>query len=65
VFETAEFSHFTDGLLAQHTVVLDMLDLARQIGAVPQADSFGGRLGVRLGLWIQHVAAQRARAQGR
>ena len=34
-FETAEFSHFRDGLLSHHTVVLNMLDLARQIGAVP------------------------------
>jgi len=35
-FETAEFSHFDGGLLARHAVVLDMLGLARQIGAVPQ-----------------------------
>lgn len=53
VFETAEFSQLRDGLLARHVVVLDMLDLARQIGAVPAADSAAGRLGV----WVQHVAA--------
>jgi predicted ester cyclase len=58
-FETAEFSHFRDGLLAQHAVVLDMLDLARQIGAVPNAGTFGARVGV----WMQHVAAFRARAR--
>ncbi len=53
IFETAEFSHLRDGLLARHTVVLNMLDLARQIGAVPRADTFGARVGV----WMQHVSA--------
>jgi predicted ester cyclase len=57
-FETAEFSHFKDGLLARHTVVLNMLDLARQIGAVPQPGTFGDRVGV----WMQHVAAYWSRA---
>lgn len=57
-FETAEFSHFKEGLLARHTVVLNMLDLARQIGAVPKA----GTLGDRIGVWMQHVAAFWARA---
>jgi predicted ester cyclase len=52
-FETAEFSQFEGGLLARHTVVLDMLDLARQIGAVPRAGSVADRLGV----WLQHVSA--------
>jgi predicted ester cyclase len=56
-FETAEFSHFDDDLLARQTVVLDMLGLARQIGAVPTADSLGERVGV----WLQHFAARRAR----
>ncbi|MFO1223643.1 MAG: nuclear transport factor 2 family protein [Burkholderiaceae bacterium] len=58
-FETAEFSQFEDGLLARHTVVLNMLDVARQIGAVPQADSAAGRIGV----WLQHVSAFWARAR--
>lgn len=58
-FETAEFSHFRGGLLAQHTVVLNMLELARQIGAVPPAGSFGAQVGI----WMQHVAAFRARAR--
>lgn len=58
-FETAEFSHFEGGLLARHDVVLNMLDVARQIGAVPQA----GSLGDRMGLWLQHIAAYRARAR--
>jgi predicted ester cyclase len=53
VFETAEFSHFRNGLLAQHTVVLNMLDLARQIGAVPAA----GTIAARVGIWMQHVGA--------
>ena len=56
-FETAEFSHFDGDLLARHTVVLDMLGLARQIGAVPAA----GSLGERVGVWLQHLAARRAR----
>jgi ketosteroid isomerase-like protein len=56
-FETAEFSHFQGDLLARHIVVLDMLGLARQIGAVPTAGSFGERAGV----WLQHLAARRAR----
>jgi predicted ester cyclase len=59
-FETAEFSHFKDGLLARHTVVLNMLDLARQIGAMPQPGTFGDRIGV----WMQHVTAFWARARG-
>lgn len=58
-FETAEFSRFRGGLLAHHTVLLNMLDLARQIGAVPQP----GTLGARIGLWMQHVAAHWARAR--
>lgn len=52
-FETAEFSHFEGGLLARHTVVLDMLDLARQIGAVPKA----GGMADRLGVWMQNLGA--------
>jgi predicted ester cyclase len=58
-FETAEFSHFRNGLLAQHTVVLNMLDMARQIGAVPPAGTFGAQVG----MWMQHVAAFWARAR--
>ena len=57
VFETAEFSRFRDGLLVHHVVVLDMLDLARQIGAVPRE----GTLAAGVGMWMQHVAALRAR----
>jgi predicted ester cyclase len=52
-FESAEFSMLRDGLLLRHTVVLDMLDLARQIGAVPRA----GSLGDRVGRTLQHVTA--------
>lgn len=58
-FETAEFSHIKDGLLARHTVILDMLDLARQIGAVPPA----GTLVARIGVWMQHVAAYWTRSR--
>jgi predicted ester cyclase len=58
-FETAEFSQFEGGLLARHTVVLNMLALARQIGAVSQA----GSLGERIGVWMQHVAAHWTRSQ--
>jgi predicted ester cyclase len=58
-FETAEFSHFDGGLLAHHVVVLNMLGLARQIGAVPKV----GSLAERIGVWLQHMAARRARRQ--
>ena len=58
-FETAEFSQFEDELLSRHTVVLNMLDLARQIGAVPRAGSLADRAGV----WMQHVSAFWARAR--
>lgn len=56
-FETAEFSQFEGDRLLRHHVVLDMLGLARQIGAVPPAGSFGERVGI----WVQHFAARRAR----
>ena len=56
-FETAEFSQFDGDLLARHSVVLDMLGLARQIHAVPKAGSLADRFGV----WLQHIAARRAR----
>jgi hypothetical protein len=58
VFETAEFSRFEGGLLYRHTVIIDMLGLARQIGAVPRP----GGLGERVGLWGQHLAALVERA---
>lgn len=58
-FETAEFSRIDKGLLAHHAVVLNMLDLARQVGAVPQA----GTLSARIGLWMQHVSAYWARTR--
>ncbi len=58
-FETAEFSQFDNGLLARHTVVMNMLEVARQIGAVPQAGSVGDRIGV----WMQNVSAFWARGR--
>lgn len=58
-FETAEFSRFEDGLLAQHVVIVDRLALAMQIGAVPSP----GSVGERLGLWGQHLAALLARTR--
>jgi steroid delta-isomerase-like uncharacterized protein len=36
-FVTAEFWEFERGRLARETVILDMLSLARQIGAIPQS----------------------------
>lgn len=53
VFETAEFSRFEGNLLSRHTVIVDMLGLARQIGAVPPTGGFAERVG----LWGQHIAA--------
>ena len=64
-FQTAEFSLIRDGLLARHSVILNMLELARQIGAFPDAGSLGERLGVA----VQHASAsvmrRRARRQSR
>lgn len=60
-FETAEFSHFENGLLARHTVILDMLSLARQIGAVPPT----GGMADRLVVWLQHIAAWHSRLNHR
>jgi predicted ester cyclase len=48
VFETAEFSVVENGLLTRHTVIMDMLDLARQIGALPAAESMVGRAALQL-----------------
>jgi hypothetical protein len=56
-FEIAEFSHFEGGSLSEHPVALNMLNLARQIGAVRRAGTRGGRAGV----WRQHAAALSAR----
>jgi predicted ester cyclase len=53
VFETAEFSQFDGDLLSRHSVVIDMLGLARQIGAVPQP----GSMAARIGIWVQHLVA--------
>jgi hypothetical protein len=61
-FETAEFSRIERGVLVEHRVVLDMLSLARQIGAVPAAGTFADRVGTRL----QHLMARGAgRRSGR
>lgn len=59
-FETAEFSAFQDNLLSRHTVILDMLGVARQIAAAPKADSLGARMGV----WLQRIAAHGSRSGG-
>ena len=56
-FETAEFWHFCGDLLARQTVVLDMLALARQIGAAPRRGTLAERVSVRL----QRLAARRTR----
>ena len=58
-FETAEFSRFEDGLLSHHVVIIDMLGLAQQIGAVPAP----GGLGEKVGMWGQHLAALLSRAR--
>jgi predicted ester cyclase len=60
-FDSAEFSRLEGGLLKRHTVVFDMLGLARQIGAVPKAGTVADRIGVRL----QHLTARRARRRRR
>jgi uncharacterized protein (TIGR02246 family) len=60
-FETAEFSQLRDGLLARHIVIFDMLDLARQIGALPRSGSVGERVGVAM----QHCSAAVIRRRAR
>ena len=59
-FETAEFSIIEGGLLTQHTVIMDMLSLARQIGALPAAGSMADRVAVQLqrlhAFWARHRA---------
>lgn len=60
-FETAEFSRVRGHLLLEQRVVLDMLGLARQIGAVPEP----GGVAERAGVWLQHLSAWRARARHR
>ncbi len=39
---------FRDGLISRHTIVFDMVDLGRQIGAIPAAGSLMDKLSVRL-----------------
>lgn len=58
-FETAEFSTVENGFLTRHTVIMDMLSLARQIGAVPEAGSLADRAIVQL----QRLHAVLARAR--
>jgi predicted ester cyclase len=60
-FETAEFSELEGGLLARHRVMLDMLALARQIGAAPRVGSAADRANV----WFQRFAAWRAQRSRR
>lgn len=58
-FETAEFWQFEGGLLAREIVICDMLAVARQIGAAPAPGSVADRATV----WLQRIAARRARGQ--
>jgi predicted ester cyclase len=60
-FETAEFSKVEGGRLIEQHVILDMLGLARQIGAVPKPG--GGA--ERASIWLQRLGAWRSRAQHR
>jgi predicted ester cyclase len=58
-FETAEFWQFDGDLLARQIVISDMLALARQVGAAPKP----GSLAERVNVWLQRLAARRARRQ--
>jgi steroid delta-isomerase-like uncharacterized protein len=53
-FETAEFWEFDNDLLVRQTVVIDMLALARQIGAAPRS----GSLAERVVLLLQRLTAR-------
>ncbi len=59
VFETAAFSQLKHGLLHHHRVILSMLDLAREVGAVPRA----GGIGERIGMSISRASARWLRWQ--
>lgn len=48
---------FRGDLLAEYTVIFDMLGLGRKIGAAPEPGTFGDRMG----LWMQHRKAKTLR----
>lgn len=48
---------FRDGLISRHTIVFDMVDLGRQIGALPAS---GGVLD-KMAVFLQRLTASRAR----
>ncbi len=56
-FESAEFWWFRDGLVIRWDVISDLLDVGRQIGAVPEPGSGADRMG----LFIQRIKARRMR----
>jgi predicted ester cyclase len=56
-FEVAGFFEFREGKAARVQVIVDMLDIARQVGAAPAP----GTIGDRVVAAIQHVKALRLR----
>lgn len=56
-FESVEIYRFREGLLAHWTVVFDMLDVGRQIGAAPAPGTGAERFGV----FLQKRAARKMR----
>lgn len=56
-FETAEFWEFEGERLSRQTVVVDVLALARQVGAAPRP----GSLGERITVLLQRLSARRTR----
>lgn len=60
-FESAEFWWFRDGLVIRWDVVSDLLDVGRQIGAVPEPGSGADRMG----LFIQRMKARQIRRRER
>jgi predicted ester cyclase len=56
-FEAVDLYEFREGLLSKYTIVYDMLNLGRQIGAAPKP----GTLGERIGVFMQRMTAWRMR----
>jgi hypothetical protein len=42
------FYEFRGGKIARHTIIADYMDASQQLGLLPDDDSFGMRLAVRL-----------------
>jgi steroid delta-isomerase-like uncharacterized protein len=59
-FEGIDFyDEFKEGLVSHYTVLFDMLDFGRQIGAAPKPGTFSDRMG----MFMQRMAARRMKSR--